>query len=1019
MRSLGRMILALLFLTIPLFAQFGQNKVQYKTFDWHYIQSEHFDIYFYRGGYRLATFVANLAESSYVDLRQDFDYELSKRVIIIVYNSHNDFQQTNVVETFLPEGVGGVTELYKNRVVLPYEGSYEQLRHVVHHELVHAVMNDMLYGGSLQSIISGQVVPVPTWFAEGLAEYFSMEWDTRADMIIRDATISGYLPPIEYLSYYLDYQGGQSLFRYIAERYGNEKISEILHKIKGSFRFEGAFKSALGIDLKELSERWQKAMRKEYWPDIANRKEASELARRLTNHKKKKNYLNSSPALSPRGDKLVFLSDRDGKQSIYLMDVLENKIIKRLIKGETSTNFEELKWLTPGMGWSPDGKKIVFAAKAGERDALYIYDLEKGKFKQYKFNFDGIYSASWSPVSDEIAFIGNQNGASDIYIFNLKDEKLSKVTDDIFSDSYPKWSPDGEKIIFVSDRGNYVNPDSIPKEFDITKHNFLNSDIYIASKDGSQIRRVTHSPARETDPIFAPDGKTIFYVSDRNGIYNIYRHDLQTDSSWAITNLLTGAFQLSMDRDGKQLVFASFEEGGWDIYLIKNPMELKPVTLEKTVYLKKLAKRKKEPRPRKKTVALSDSVKKQVRVPMTTDYSKYVFADMQRRTQIKKVKVRLNKKTYKFKDGHYKVHKYRVKFSPDIVNGQAYYNTLWGFQGYTAIAFSDVLGNHKIFIGTNLVFDLRNSYFNFQYWYLPHRTDYGVSVFNYADTYYSGYFGLIRYRNYGAFFVASRPFNKFTRIDFYVNWWNASVEYILLKTYGQRVRSILPGLRFVHDTSEWFYTDTAPREGFRGAIDFRVSPHYVKDSPEFATITMDLRKYFKVSDQYSFGLRLNAGASRGKNPQRFFLGGEMNWLNRKWNGNLRLTSVYDVYFSEFVTPLRGARYYEKIGNNVILLNGEFRFPFIPYMQLGFPPMRLGNIKGVLFTDIGTAWNSDRSSGFRGMANGRLRDIVMGYGVGTRVFLSFLGFILKYDVAWRYDLKQSSKPMHYISIGVDF
>ncbi len=1019
MRFLGRMILALLFLTIPLFAQFGQNKVQYKTFDWHYIQSEHFDIYFYRGGYRLATFVANLAESSYVDLRQDFDYELSKRVIIIVYNSHNDFQQTNVVETFLPEGVGGVTELYKNRVVLPYEGSYEQLRHVVHHELVHAVMNDMLYGGSLQSIISGQVVPVPTWFAEGLAEYFSMEWDTRADMIIRDATISGYLPPIEYLSYYLAYQGGQSLFRYIAERYGDEKISEILHKIKGSFRFEGAFKSALGIDLKELSERWQKAMRKEYWPDIANRKEASELARRLTNHKKKKNYLNSSPALSPRGDKMVFLSDRDGKQSIYLMDVLENKIIKRLIKGETSTNFEELKWLTPGMGWSADGKKIVFAAKAGERDALYIYDLEKGKFKQYKFNFDGIYSASWSPVSDEIAFIGNQNGASDIYIFNLKDEKLSKVTDDIFSDSYPKWSPDGKKIIFVSDRGDYVNPDSIPKEFDITKHNFLNSDIYIASKDGSQIKRITHSPARETDPIFAPDGKTIFYVSDRNGIYNIYRHDLQTDSSWAITNLLTGAFQLSMDRDGKQLVFASFEEGGWDIYLIKNPLELKPVTLEKTVYLKKLETRKKKPRPKTKTVALSDSVKKQVRVPMTTDYSKYVFADMQRRTQIKKVKVRLNKKTYKFKDGHYKVHKYRVKFSPDIVNGQAYYNTLWGFQGYTAIAFSDVLGNHKIFIGTNLVFDLRNSYFNFQYWYLPHRTDYGVSLFNYSDTYYSGYFGLIRYRNYGAFFVASRPFNKFTRIDFYVNWWNASVEYILLKTYGQRVRSILPGLRFVHDTSEWFYTDTAPRDGFRGAIDFRVSPYYVKDSPEFATITMDLRKYFKVSDQYSFGLRLNAGASRGKNPQRFFLGGEMNWLNRKWNGNLRLTSVYDVYFSEFVTPLRGARYYEKIGNNVILLNGEFRFPFIPYMQLGFPPMRLGNIKGVLFTDIGTAWDSDRSSGFRGMANGRLRDIVMGYGVGTRVFLSFLGFILKYDVAWRYDLKQSSKPMHYISIGVDF
>ncbi|NOX89673.1 MAG: biopolymer transporter Tol [Calditrichaeota bacterium] len=1019
MRKLMPLIFILMLTSLPLRAQFGKNKVQYKEFDWHYVQSEHFDVYFYKGSYKIATFVANIAETSYVQLQQDFNYDLSKRVVIIVYKSHNDFQQTNVVEEFLPEGVGGVTELFKNRVVIPYEGSYDQFRHVIHHELVHAVMNDMLYGGSLQSIISGQVVPVPTWFAEGLAEFLSVGWDTRADMILRDATISGYLPPIEYLSYYLAYQGGQSLFRYISEKYGRQKVGEILHKIKGSFRFEGAFKSALGINLKELSEEWQKQMRKEYWPDIADRKEASDIARQLTDHKKKRNFLNSSPALSPRGDKLVFLSDRGGKQSIYLMDVIENKIIKRLIKGETSTNFEELKWLTPGMGWSPDGRKIVLAAKAGDQDAIYIYDLDKDDFKQYKFNLDGIYSATWSPAGDEIAFIGNMDGASDIYIFNVKDESLKKITDDVFSDGYPKWSSDGQKIVFVSDRGKYVNPDSIPKEFDISKHNFRNNDIYIVNKDGSGMKRITDTPYREADPIFAPDNKTLFYVSDRNGIFNIYRHDLEKDSSWAVTNLLTGAFQLSLDQDGKQLVFTSFEEGGWDIYLIKNPLELGPVQLEKTVFFKRLEKEKKKKSLPRRTLVKADSVQKQVKVPLSTDYSKYVFADMARRTQVKKVKVRLNKKEYKFNDGHYKVRNYKVKFSPDIVNGAAYYNTLWGFQGYTAIAFSDVLGNHKIFLGTNLVFDLRNSYINFQYWYLPRRTDYGITLFHYANTYLSGYYGLIRYRNYGAWFLASRPFNKFTRVDFYVNWWNSSLEYLLINNYSQNVRSILPGLRLVHDTSEWYYTDTAPRDGFRGSVSFTVSPHYTKNSPEFATLLVDLRKYIKLSDNYSLGLRINSGISRGKNPQQFFLGGEINWLNRKFNGDLRLTSIYDVYFSEFITPLRGARFYEKTGNNVFLFNGEFRFPFIPYMQLGFPPMRLGNIKGVIFTDIGTAWDSRFEKGFKGMEKGRLKDIVMGYGVGTRVFLSFLGFILKYDVAWRYDLVSSSKPMHYISIGVDF
>ena len=331
--SLKKWIVVFIFVLPVILLAFGKNKVQYHDFKWHFLQSKHFDVYFYPGAYDIAVFVANEAESSYVALKTDFKYEITKRVKIILYKSHNDFQQTNVVDIYMPEGVGGVTELYKNRVVVPFEGSYSQLRHVLHHELVHAVMNDMLYGGSVQSIVSGQVVPVPLWFSEGLAEYFSMRWDTRADMIIRDATMSGYLPPIKYLSYYLAYQGGQSVFRYIAEKYGHEKIGEILHKIKGSFRFEKAIKSALGIELDELSEEWLKQMRKEYWPDIANRDEAGDIARAITDHKKTKNYLNISPTLSPDGDKMVFLSDRDGKQSIYLMDIIENKIVKRLIRG--------------------------------------------------------------------------------------------------------------------------------------------------------------------------------------------------------------------------------------------------------------------------------------------------------------------------------------------------------------------------------------------------------------------------------------------------------------------------------------------------------------------------------------------------------------------------------------------------------------------------------------------------------------------------------------------------------------
>ncbi|MBD3225706.1 MAG: biopolymer transporter Tol [Caldithrix sp.] len=998
-----------------LFSQtFGKNKVQYDDFDWHYIQSEHFDVYFYPGGFELAVFTSNVAESSYVALKKDFQYELADRVSIIVYKSHNDFQQTNVVDPYLPEGVGGVTELFKNRVVIPFEGNYAQFRHVIHHELVHAVMNDMLYGGSVQSLISGQVVPVPTWFAEGMSEYLSIGWDTRTDMIVRDATISGYLPPIQYLSYYLAYQGGASVFRYIAETYGHQKISELLHKIKGSFRLEKEFESALGIKLKDLSENWQKAMRKEYWPAIESRKETSEIARAITDHKEEQNYLNISPALSPNGDKMVYLSDREGKQSIYLVDVLENKIIKKLIEGESSVNFEDLNWLSPGMDWSPDGENVVFSAKAGDQDALYVYNLQNEEYEQFKFDLDGVYSAAWSPKGNEIAFVGDLNGASDIYIYNLKTEKLTNLTNDIFSDSYPAWSNDGAHIAFVSDRGPFLDKDLIPDDFAMSKHDYENTDIYILNKNSNIIERVTDTPYRESDPTFSPDNQKMMFVSDRSGVYNIYHYDRNADTTYSVTNLLTGAFQLNVDKNANTMAFASFFEGGWDIFTLKKPFDMEPVDVEKTEFMQERYKAK-DMEQEVEPIAEADSIENDLSVPGAGDYSRYVFANLDRRTREKEADVELEEEDYKLDDGNYKVRNYKVKFTPDLVNGAAQYNTLWGFQGYTQLAFSDVLGNHKVFIGSNLVFDLRNSYLNAVYWYLPKRIDYGISAFHYANTYITSLYGLMRYRNYGISAIASRPFNKFSRIDFSLYWLNVQLEYLQVNVDTRAIRSILPGLQYVHDTSVWGMT--GPVDGFRGAVTATVSPKYSSESPEFATFKTDLRKYVKISNNYSFAFRLTTGTSVGKDPQRFFLGGVSNWINRDFNGDIRINSIEDIYFSEFITPLRGARYYESEGNTFGMTNIEFRFPLIPYIQLGLPPIRLGNIQGVLFSDIGAAWMLEDHEKFRGVKDGRFKDFVSGIGYGARIYL--FGLLLKYDIAWRYDLKSTSVPKHYLSLGIDF
>lgn len=1021
----------LILFTLSAFAQFyGINKVQYDNFDWQYIQSEHFDVYFYEGGYDIARFTAEVAESSYVSVKNTFKFDITERIAIIVYKSHNDFQQTNVVYSYMEEGIGGVTELFKNRIVVPYEGNYGQFRHVIHHELVHAVMNDMLYGGSVQSLVSGQVIQVPGWFSEGIAEYESQKWNAELDMVVRDATITGYLPPIELLDY-LPYQGGASVFRYISQKYGEQKVSEILNKVKGSFRFESAFISALGIGFKDLTEEWQKQMKREYWPDIADRKEPGEIAKALTDHWEEKNYRNASPAISPMGDKIVFLSDRDdGYLSVYILDVHDGEIEEKLIAGETSEDFEELHFLTPGMSWAPDSKKIVFAAKAGDSDALYVMDINSQDVEQYKLedlHFDGIFSPNWSPIDDKIAFIGNLNGSSDIYIFDLNTKKITNLTNDVFSDKNPSWSPDGKRIIFTSDRGNYFTDDIQVSDYDMHLHEFENDDIFIIELENKNIKRITEKESKEDYAVFIPESDSIAYISNESGISNIYYQDLNTNKSTAVTNLITGAFQLGFDKKAQKMVFTSFYKGGWDIFLIKNPKDLEPIKLELTEYYKKREKEKTSPELAiNSTHTVEDTTYSGgEKAPKVKDYSKFVFADIQRRTPDKKEIVELDEEEYKNEQGEYKIKNYKIKFSPDIINGTAGYNTYFGVQGYTQIALSDMLGNHKIFIGTNLVFDLRNSSLTVQYWYLPNRIDYGVYGYHVANFFSTYTDGLFRFRNYGMGLSMSRPFNKFSRLDLSLNWYNVSLEYLSqINKPDTRITTILPSVSYVRDQIRWGIT--GPMDGSRSVISATISPKYTNNSLDFQTFKLDYRKYLPIANWYNFAFRFHGGMSRGSNPQTFYLGGVDNWFNRSFNGSLRVRKIEDVFFSEFVTPLRGARYYEQEGKNFGLANLEFRFPLIPYIPLfgsypNFSPnITFGPMQWVLFADVGSAWDDSKTwKGVYKDENGktRMKGLVSGYGIGARLF--FLGLLVRWDVAWRYDIATTAKPRYYWSIGTDF
>jgi WD40 repeat protein len=1026
MKTAGMLVLAAVMSAVTAFGQdgeFGKNKVQYGRFTWSFIQSDHFDVYFADGGQPLAEFTALAAESAYTSISKLIRYQLVNRVPFIVYNSHNAFQQTNVIEEYLEEGIGGVTELFKNRVVIPFEGDYRKFRHVIHHELVHAVLNDMFYGGSIQSIIANNItLQLPLWFNEGLAEYAALTWDANSDMFLRDATVHENLPEITRLNGYFAYRGGQAVWWYIARKYGEQKIGDILNRIKSMRSVEAGFRGAIGIGLEELNERWQKDQRVMYWPDIAKREEPAEYARRLTDHKKDGGFYNTSPALSPQGDRVAFISNRNDFFDVFLMNASDGTIIRKLVDGQQTADLEELHLLTPGISWSPDGKRIALAVKAGEEDAILLIDVEEGDQEKLLFGLEGIFSVRWSPDGSRIAFVGNTARQSDIYVYDLGTRALSKLTNDIFSDADPAWSPDSRTVYFVSDRGAAIRePAGV-----LTRDQYAQMDLFSVDVAGGSVRRLTDWPeSDESSPVALPDGRRLLFISDRNGINNIYALEIDSGATRPLTNSLSGVYQLSLSGDGSKLAFSSLSNSGFDLFLMRNPLDskVKTLPLEQTEYLRnRHFTVVPEPPPTEPVAADTSALYgKDIQIDFSGYAGEESYVESSPRdtgmARLPKISGNLDA------DGSFRVSKYKLNFSPDIIYGNAGYDTFYGVTGSTVMAFSDLLGDHRIVFVSNLLLDLKNSDYGLQYLYLPGRIDYGFSGFHSArfvilNDAYNG--SIYRFRTYGFSAQATYPFDKFNRIDFGLNWFNVLRENIDVASMPTDTRTALvPSFSYVHDDVLWGYT--APVTGSRSKVTVFGTPRLGVNGLSFVNLTGDYRTYLRLGHSYSIALRAAGGGSFGRNPQKFVIGGVDNWVNRTFEGGyVPLEKAEDYLFLETGLPLRGYNYNAAIGSRYGIMNMEFRYPLFAFLQAGPLPIGLQSLSGAMFFDMGAAWNKERDfRAFTRNADGKVvtQDLLMGMGTGARVFL--LWFLVRFDVAWAWNVDGFSEPKYYFSLGADF
>ncbi|HKQ57630.1 MAG TPA: hypothetical protein VJY35_07155, partial [Candidatus Eisenbacteria bacterium] len=548
---------------------FGQNKVQYRQYNWRSISSDHFEVYFYDGLDSLARRTLDLAEKTNAMLQVRMGHTLGRRVPLILYGSHNDFAQTNVTSELIDAGTGGFTELLRNRVVLPFTGSYEDLRHVVVHELTHAYMFDLLYEGAGGSLIARQsFYSVPLWFAEGLAEYYSLGMESNAEMFLRDGAIAGYLPPLRYAGGYIVYKQGQSALAYLVERHGDERLRDLLQRIRTMRSFDRAFQRSIGASVDRFDEQWRIWLRKTYWPTVATKEDPEQFARRLTDHRRDESSINTAPAVSPQGDRIAYFSDRRQYTDIYMMSAIDGKVIRRVIRGERNVVFESIPSFRSSITWSPDGKTLGLTAKSAGRDVLYLLSAASGKvLKKFDLKMDALYFPAWSPVSDSLVVVGVKDGRSDLLLVDSGTGAVSRLTDDTWDEKEPAWSPDGRRITFSADRLTPVVLHPLRQEKGFGAYGLFDLDLATGAT-----RMLLDTAGDDHSPAWSADGRKLAFITDRSGTPNIALFDAADSSITQLTDVLGGVKSLSWSRENDRLVFSSFNRGGFDVFAVKEPL---------------------------------------------------------------------------------------------------------------------------------------------------------------------------------------------------------------------------------------------------------------------------------------------------------------------------------------------------------------------------------------------------------------------------------------------------------------
>ncbi len=1005
MKKILSLLILLLLCSYMLALSFGQNKINAVDQNWSLIQTMHFDIYYPKGEDTFGKTVSLMAEDIYYYIKAEFKVPVLSRIPVIFYASKTEFQTTNIIYPLLSEGVGGFTESLRNRVVVPFDGSYAALEELLAHELTHAYVNAM-DSRMVTALTPLRPVAFPFWFSEGLPEYLSIGGeDEYNNMFLMDMVINDRIGKLQETDGYLAYRLGESFLAYIADTWGRNKVPEYFFALRSMTNLDDATKKVFGMDFAELESRWNYKLKRDYFPKINSHGIPMESFEQRTFHKKDGSYFNFAPRFSPDGSRYVYYSNAGARYSIWMAGTQGLDKAKMILKGESSAKLEEFYYFRSSLSWFPDNRRIAFSAKTSTGDKIHIFDVEKEKILEtLSFpELSAVYEVDVAPDGKTMVFSGQSAMQADLYLYNLENKELKRLTNDTYNEAHPRFSPDGSKVAYDSERKHSGVTPRYGLFADLVR------DVFVIGLSNGEVVQVSNESYDCFAPMWAESGNKIVFVSNKDKISNLEVVDLISGARATLAKTMSGIFAGDLSHNDEYLIMANYFNGAWDIYFDDNPLlnlEYKDSTapsnfqrdgdLLASVDLKRLdlyGKRTKIERKRSNPARIPN-----VRRPLIMNHefsyedSLRLFPDFSWDDKPDSVTTPVEVKPY------------RSRFALEHLWGGMAYSSSQGAIGNLEVGLADLMGNHSIGISLGISDKSEKSNLLLSYLFLKHRADYGIGIYNLYDEYlYRIYmpgqdeYLLLKNRESGINLIYRYPFSRFLRLEMdnrlyqiEQNWdWLPAdnvAEEIWVENVDKASDTVFaPGVSLIHDNS--IYGSTGPLVGWRAIYHVRKS--FAAKELEYFTNYLDIRSYTLFSKRYSLAMRINGAVSTGKSPDRFNLDG--------YYGVRALDSAIS-------------------GTKKALATMELRFPFLDYLSVAFPiPLAMGNIRGSAFIDAGAVW--DDTDRFRGAENGLLQDIKMGYGFGPRLNLGY--FVLKFDVAWQTDLSDISKPNYYLSLTEDF